>query len=253
MRLDLADSTGATASLPGQATLVECWRALAQLSPGARVVHAPGSRGSCVPFMGAAEQRHRPRRGERAVGSAATEMTSRYHEAGIERVGVVGAEPRGRPGRARRGICGRLTGSGTPRRSSCTPPCPRLCDLTTASSRPRSPPSNGSPPTSPFQLTISACRTNSPDSPHGSWCRTVSRWRRRGRSSMGATAGSTRSRRCPGGGDGGSREPSSSTCSTTLREQGARTASLQSTPMGQHLYEVLGFEAAGRYEEWVAR
>ncbi|HEY3752760.1 MAG TPA: GNAT family N-acetyltransferase [Pseudonocardiaceae bacterium] len=32
---------------------------------------------------------------------------------------------------------------------------------------------------------------------------------------------------------------------------GARTATLQSTPMGQHLYESLGFVAVGRYEEWV--
>jgi ribosomal protein S18 acetylase RimI-like enzyme len=32
---------------------------------------------------------------------------------------------------------------------------------------------------------------------------------------------------------------------------GARTATLQSTPMGRHLYESLGFVAFGRYEEWV--
>lgn len=35
------------------------------------------------------------------------------------------------------------------------------------------------------------------------------------------------------------------------RSQGATTASLQSTRMGQPLYESLGFAAAGRYEEWV--
>jgi hypothetical protein len=32
----------------------------------------------------------------------------------------------------------------------------------------------------------------------------------------------------------------------------ARTATLQSTPMGQPLYESLGFQAVGRYEEWVS-
>jgi ribosomal protein S18 acetylase RimI-like enzyme len=32
--------------------------------------------------------------------------------------------------------------------------------------------------------------------------------------------------------------------------RGARTASLQSTRMGQPLYDSLGFTAAGRYEEW---
>lgn len=35
------------------------------------------------------------------------------------------------------------------------------------------------------------------------------------------------------------------------RDHGANTASLQSTPAGQPLYESLGFRAAGRYEEWV--
>ncbi len=35
------------------------------------------------------------------------------------------------------------------------------------------------------------------------------------------------------------------------QSRGAETASLQSTRMGQPLYESLGFEAAGRYEEWV--
>jgi predicted acetyltransferase len=32
---------------------------------------------------------------------------------------------------------------------------------------------------------------------------------------------------------------------------GARTATLQSTRMGQQLYASLGFEPVGRYEEWV--
>lgn len=34
--------------------------------------------------------------------------------------------------------------------------------------------------------------------------------------------------------------------------RGATTATLQSTRMGQPLYESLGFEAVGRYEEWVS-
>jgi GNAT superfamily N-acetyltransferase len=35
------------------------------------------------------------------------------------------------------------------------------------------------------------------------------------------------------------------------RKRGARTASVQSTPMGQRLYASLGFRPVGRYEEWV--
>jgi GNAT superfamily N-acetyltransferase len=38
---------------------------------------------------------------------------------------------------------------------------------------------------------------------------------------------------------------------TDARERGVETATLQSTAMGVHLYETLGFEAVGRYEEWV--
>ena len=34
---------------------------------------------------------------------------------------------------------------------------------------------------------------------------------------------------------------------------GARTASLQSTRIGQPLYESLGFTPVGRYEEWISR
>lgn len=37
------------------------------------------------------------------------------------------------------------------------------------------------------------------------------------------------------------------------KDRGARTATLQSTRMGRPLYESLGFTAAGRYEEWIWR
>lgn len=37
------------------------------------------------------------------------------------------------------------------------------------------------------------------------------------------------------------------------RHRGARTATLQSSRMAQRLYESLGFEPVGRYEEWVSR
>ncbi len=37
------------------------------------------------------------------------------------------------------------------------------------------------------------------------------------------------------------------------QRRGARTATLQSTRRGQPLYESLGFEPAGRYEEWISQ
>ena len=40
-------------------------------------------------------------------------------------------------------------------------------------------------------------------------------------------------------------------CGVEAWRHGARTATLQSTRMGQRLYSSLGFEAVGRYEEWV--
>ena len=77
------------------------------------------------------------------------------------------------------------------------------------------------------------------------------RWERRGRSSTEATAdlrgrdaASLATEGC-GSSAGRARAP------PCLRA-GARTASLQSTAMGQPLYESLGFVAAGRYEEWVS-
>jgi GNAT superfamily N-acetyltransferase len=36
------------------------------------------------------------------------------------------------------------------------------------------------------------------------------------------------------------------------RRRGARTATLQSTPTGQPLYESMAFEPVGRYEEWIS-
>jgi len=36
------------------------------------------------------------------------------------------------------------------------------------------------------------------------------------------------------------------------RGHGARTATLQSTRIAQQLYQSLGFEPAGRYEEWAS-
>ncbi len=39
---------------------------------------------------------------------------------------------------------------------------------------------------------------------------------------------------------------------TDAWHRGARTATLQSTRMAQRLYESLGFESAGRYEEWTS-
>jgi ribosomal protein S18 acetylase RimI-like enzyme len=36
------------------------------------------------------------------------------------------------------------------------------------------------------------------------------------------------------------------------RHRGARTGSPQSTWMGQKLYESLGFQTVGRYEEWIS-
>ncbi len=39
----------------------------------------------------------------------------------------------------------------------------------------------------------------------------------------------------------------------SAHRRGARTATLQSTPMGEPLYTALGFTAVGRYEEWISK
>ena len=252
MRFDLADSTGATTSLPGQATLVECWRALAQLSPGASVVHAPGTVAAVFPSWAPLNNAIVLDASERTVGSAVTEMTSRYHEAGIEQWALW--------------VPSRETDMDGP---DAVPAVGSLARDTTTLVMHATLPPTLQPHDGVVQTSVATLERVSADEPlpvhdlgvpdeqpglcawvmvqdgvavgtawsflHGSDCgiyavETLPRWRRRGLARALAEH-----------------------VLHHAFEQGARTASLQSTAMGQHLYEVLGFEVAGRYEEWVAR
>ena len=95
-------------ALPGQETLVASWNALARTSPGARLVHSAAATAavfpSWVPLNNAILLSGHA--GDEAA--VATELTSVYAEAGVRRVGVVGAERRDRP--ARPGRCCRVGG-----------------------------------------------------------------------------------------------------------------------------------------------
>ncbi len=84
MRLDLDTPASATTRLPGQATLVECWRALAQLSPGARVIHAPGTVAAMFPEWAPLNNAIVLEEGDPAADLAAAELSARYRRAGIE-------------------------------------------------------------------------------------------------------------------------------------------------------------------------
>ena len=70
---------------------------------------------------------------------------------------------------------------------------------------------------------------------------------------MAATAGSTLWARCRSGDAADSPELSLTMSPPDAQRRGARTATLQSTRMGQTMYVSLGFAPVGRYEEWVSR
>ncbi len=251
MRFDLAGSAGATTSLPGQATLVECWRALAQLSPGARVVHAPGTVAAVFPSWAPLNNAIVLDASERAVGSAATTMASRYHEAGIDEWALW--------------VPSRVTDLDGP---DAVPAVGSLARDTTTLVMHAALPATLRPHDDVVQTSIASLEKVSEDEPlraldlgtpdgqpglsawvmvqdgvavattwsfiHGTDCgiyavETLSRWRRRGLARALVEH-----------------------VLHDAREQGAQTASLQSTAMGQPLYEVIGFEASGRYEEWVS-
>jgi GNAT superfamily N-acetyltransferase len=251
MRFDLAGSAGATTSLPGQVTLVECWRALAELSPGARVVHAPGTVAAVFPSWAPLNNAIVLDEGERAAHVAATEVASLYDGAGVadwalwvpSRVadldGPDAVPAVGSLARDTTTLVMHTALSGTLRPhddvvQTSIASLEKVSDDTPLRARDLGTP-DGQPGLSAWVMVQDGLAVTTTWSfIRGTDCgiyavETLSRWRRRGLARALVQH-----------------------VLHDAREQGARTASLQSTAMGQPLYEVLGFEASGRYEEWVS-
>jgi GNAT superfamily N-acetyltransferase len=250
MRLDLAGPVSATDALPGQDTLVECWAALAQLSVGARVINMPGAVAAVFPSWAPLNNAIVVDPGEAAL--AAAELASLYRDAGVDDWALW--------------VPSRTADLDEPDMILDVGPLAR--DATTLVMHAILPPTLR-PHDGAVEASISTLERVSAEEPlpvaelgrsdgqaglHawvmvqdgiavattwsfllGTDCgiygvETLPRWRRRG---LGRALVEH--------------------VLHVASEQGARTASLQSTAVGQPLYENLGFEAAGRYEEWVAR
>lgn len=234
--------------LPGQETLLACWTALAHLSPEARIHHDPAVAAAVFPSWA-------PLNNAIVLNgtgvAAADRVASLYREAGVDLWALW--------------LPSRATDLDTPDRVSELGTLKR--DTTTLVMRATLPPGlrhhDGVVRTSIATTTRAAGEEPVPaselDAPetlpgltawvlvhnglavagawtfrHGNDCGiytvgTVPDWRRRGfaRSLMEHVL-------------------------ADAQRAGARTATLQSTRMGQPLYESLGFEPVGRYEEWIS-
>ena len=237
--------------LPGEATLVASWRALARRSAGATVDEPPTSVAAVFPAWAPLNNAiaRVPADDADATAAEVARLAADTRAAGVDDVGVLDPEP-GRD----------LT---TPDRA---PVAGLTRDATTLVMRRR-----------PRSRARATRRSRAPPRSRPRRWRATSRWR------SGRSTRPSRSRELQALGDGArrARDRGLWTCVhdgdcgiyamgtaprwrrqgvaralvehtlAVAREQGARTASLQSTPMAVSLYRSLGFEAVGRYEEWV--
>ena len=245
--------TKAATELPGQATLLECWRALARLSPGAEVRPAPGTVAAVFPSWAPLNNAIVLDMGDGDGGAelAATTASSLYRSAGVQDWALWVPSPVP-------DLDGpdALTAVGDLARDTTTlvmhaalpatlRPHDDVVETSIASLERVSEdeplraadlgPPDGQPGLSAWVMVQDGTAVATTWSfLHGADCgiyavETLASHRRRGLARalvehvLHHAAG-----------------------------QGARTASLQSTAMGRSLYEGLGFQAAGRYEEWVA-
>lgn len=235
--------------LPGQETLIACWTALAQLSRGARVLGSPGSVAAVFPAWAPLNNAIVADATARGATAVATEMTALYAGAGVDEWALwipssatefdapdelrevgsltrdtttlvmqasipLGCRPHGRVVR---------TSIATLLRVSVDHPVD-AGDL----DAPDDVPGLAAWVMVVDELAVGTAWTFV----HGTDCgiyavETLPPWRRRGlaRALLEHVL-------------------------ADARRRGARTATLQSTRMGQSLYESFGFEPAGRYEEW---
>ena len=236
--------------LPGQDTLIACWSALAETSPGARVHRS--SRAVVATFPSWLPLNNTiVLDDDAATRSVVASERRAVCRRGRRRVGVVGGELRHQPGRARPRAGGSRAGARHDDARHASPPVSRAPPPRTRSSKRRWPPSSASRTRSRCPRMNSARRRAHPVCRRGRWWSTGSRWPARGPSStsglrhlrrrnaadlatqgVGAHAPGARARRrgTPGGPNG---EPAVDT-------------------HGEQLYESLGFTPVGRYEEWVS-
>jgi GNAT superfamily N-acetyltransferase len=243
MRLDLRPA------LPGEATLVASWTALAQLSPGARLVRTRHAAVAVFPSWAPLNNAIVLGNGSRAPSDAAGSVREHYVDAGISawalwvpsRATVLDADD-GRPPvvgmvRDTTTLVMEATLGDDLRRDHRVVPTSIAVATLAAGDAPV--PANRLAGPGAVQGLTGWALVSGDHAVAGAWSfvdrsdcgiytvGTVPGWRRRG---LGRALVEH--------------------VLADAHDRGARTATLQSTRMGQPLYASLGFRAAGRYEEW---
>jgi GNAT superfamily N-acetyltransferase len=233
--------------LPGQDTLVACWRALARLSPGAEVLTSPLAYAAVFPSWAPLNNAIVA---DRADDAAVDAVRSLFGEAGVDgwalwvpsrEAGFGAPDALGAFGDLERDTTTLVMHAALPDLLPLRDGVVRtsIASVVRVEGEPlpahQLEPPDAVPGLSGWALVRDGAAVSAAWSYlHGTDCgiyavETVPAWRRRG---MARTL--------------------LEHVLADAQRRGARTASLQSTPMGQPLYESLGFRAAGRYEEWIS-
>lgn len=238
-----------TPELPGQQTLMECWRALAQLSPGARIVETPEALAAVFPDWVPLNNAIVVGDGDLATTAAAT--ASLYDEAGVPQwalwvpsrtADLHGPDTVPEVAALKRDTTTLVMHADLPDglRAHDAVVETSIASLERVSDDPLLPTSqlgapDGVPGLSAWVIVQDGSAVATTWSfVHRGDCgiyavETLPAWRRRGLARALVEHVLLRA-----------------------ADQGARTMSLQSTEMGRPLYEAMGFRPAGRYEEWVS-
>ena len=240
-----------TTVLPGQRTLLACWEALTWLSPGARIVETPGAFAAVFPSWAPLNNAIlRDGHSEASEAAEAARLRALYAEAGVpvwalwratETLDLETPDAAGALGELKRDtttlVMHRVLGSGLRTHDGVAPASidtvARFDD----------------------DVRMTAADLGEPEGVPG-----LAGWALLHQGLIVATAWTfVHEGDC--GVYGVSTLPQWRRCGFAKRlmehmladaqAQGAVSASLQSTRMGQPLYETLGFTAAGRYEEWI--
>jgi ribosomal protein S18 acetylase RimI-like enzyme len=238
--------------LPGQATLLACWETLTHLSPGARLVHAPSATAAVFPLWAPLNNAILADAREDTAGVAAAQLSAVYQEAGVPvwALWVPSRQPDFDEPHTVRLVAGLRRDETTLvmhapvsrelRRHDAVLPVSLDAVTRLAAEEPVPVAELGEPDNTGAlrawavvhgDVAVACAYTFLHERDCGIYAvGTLPQWRRRGigRALMEHVL-------------------------ADAARRGARTASLQSTPVGRGLYESVGFEAAGRYEEWISR
>ena len=237
-------------ALPGQSTLLACWSTLARTSPGAGVLHSSAVAAAVFPSWAPLNNAITLNAHDGAAAAAAARLRSIYAHAGVD-VWALWVPSRATDLDAPDDV-GEVDGltrdTTTLVMQATTSPGPRLHEgvvrasiaAATRAAGDAAVPARelGEPETAPGlmawamvadDVAVAGAWSFLHDGDCGIYAvGTVPEWRRRGLARALVEH-----------------------VLADARHRGARTATLQSTRMGQGLYASLGFEPAGRYEEWI--